>query len=258
MGGTVHRLEGEKPSQSDPHSRLIECPASVLHEIRATVLEQFNSLPHGGTEIFGVLFGTHNDADVRITGFRALISDHEFAQPGELSDEECAAFASAKPASIGEAGASPLAAVGWFRSHPRSGLTLVERDLEIANTLFPQPWQVTLVLRPGNSAMTRGRIFFRESAGPLSAGAGFQEFTVDPPGNEMPRQSAVPMAEMPPVPEVTDQEATDQDALPRQAASPAQDASPPQDASPAQDTVSTQDAVSRTDALPVLAARHPV
>ena len=223
MGGTAHRLEGEKPSQYDQHSLVIECPSSLLREIRATVLERFNSLPHGGTEIFGVLFGTHNDSGVRITGFRALITDHEFAQPGELSDEECAAFASAMPASTGEACASPLVAVGWFRSHPRSALTLNERDIEIANTLFPQPWQVTLVLRPGNSAMTRGRIFFRES-GPLSTGAGFQEFTVDPLGGEMPRESAMPMAPMAELPRVP--EARVQDALPLQDAAPQRDTSP--------------------------------
>src|SRR5882724_8116016 len=219
MGGTAHRLEDDKPSQYDQHSRVIECPSSVLHEIRDTVLERFNSLPHGGTEIFGVLFGTHDCADVRITGFRALITDHEFAHPGELSDEECAAFASAMPAGINEAGLSPVAAVGWFRSHPRSALTLGARDLEIANTLFSQPWQVTLVLRPGNSAMTRGRIFFRESAEPLAAGAGFQELTVDPAGTLSRQVSAVPAAELPPV-----ADGSIEDPL------PIQDAVPPTDA----------------------------
>src|SRR5450759_2552187 len=119
MGGTAHRLEGEKPSQYDQHSRVIECPSSVLHGIRATVLERFNSLPHGGAEIFGVLFGTHNSADVRVPGFRALITDHEFAHPGEMSDQVRAAFAGAIPAGSGEAGVSPVAVVGWFRSHPR-------------------------------------------------------------------------------------------------------------------------------------------
>src|SRR5258708_4630790 len=198
MGGTAHRLEGERPSQYDPHSRVIECPSSVLHDPRATVLARFNSIPHGGSEIFGVLFGPHNNGDVHIPGFRALITDHEFAQPGELSDEECAAFASAMPAGTGQAGTPPVAAVGWFRSHPRSRLTLSERDIEIANTLFPQPWQVTLVLRPGNSASTRARIFFRESAGPLAIGAGFQEFIVDPPAVATPGASGAPGAELPP------------------------------------------------------------
>src|SRR5437879_4143487 len=219
MGGTAHRLEGERPSEHGQSSRVIECPSSVLQKMGASALERFNSLPHGGSEIFGILLGTHNSAGVRITGFRALITEHEFARPGELSDEECAAFARAMPASSGEPGASPEAAVGAFRSHPRSSLMLGERDLEIANTLFPQPWQVTLVLRPGNSAMTRGRIFFRKSAGPLAAGAGLREFTVDPAGIEIPRESAVRLAELLPA-----------------AVAPIQDALP------------------RTDALPVLAA----
>src|SRR5438309_10287050 len=102
------------------------------------------------------------------------------------------------PARTGETNASPVAAVGWFRSHPRSRLTLSERDLEIANTLFSQPWQVTLVLRPGNSATTRARVFFRESAAPLTAGAGFQEFTLDPPGADPSQESAVSMTELHP------------------------------------------------------------
>lgn len=237
MGGTAHRLEGEKPSQYVGHSRVIECPSSVLREMRATVLDRFNSLPHGGTEIFGVLFGTHNGADVRITGFRALITDHEFAHPGELSDEECVAFASAMSAGTDEARESQVAAVGWFRSHPRSDLTLGERDLEIANTLFLQPWQVTLVLRPGNSAMTRGRIFFRESPGPMAAGAGFQEFTVDSPGAAMPQESAVAMAELPSVPDA-----------------PSQDVLPESDAPQETDSLRETEALQEAEGLQVLAA----
>jgi len=97
-------------------------------------------------------------------------------------------------------GGSPRAAVGWFRSHPRSDLTLGERDLEIANTLFQQPWQVTVVLRPGNSTMTRGRIFFRESAGPLAANASFHEFTLNPSVFDAPLETAAATTELAPMP----------------------------------------------------------
>ena len=48
MGDTAHRLEGERASHGGEHLRVIEDASSVLQEIRAVVLERFNSLPHGG------------------------------------------------------------------------------------------------------------------------------------------------------------------------------------------------------------------
>src|SRR6185369_14486211 len=71
-----------------------------------------------------------------------------------------------------------LEPVGWFRAHPRSGLDLSPRDLEISTFLFPEIWQVALVLRPGNSTPSCVRVYFRDSDGALYADRAFREFAV--------------------------------------------------------------------------------
>ena len=78
MAGAAPELRGD-PSPADDESRVIECPSTVLQNLRALVLERFNQLPHGGAEAFGVLFGArHGESDyyenrssIKHTGFAA-------------------------------------------------------------------------------------------------------------------------------------------------------------------------------------------
>ncbi len=86
-----------------------------------------------------------------------------------------------------------LEPLGWFRSHPRSDLSLTEHDLEIANALFPQPWQIGLVMRPANSALTRARFYYREVEGSWTVECAVREFTLPPveaqPGLDSPEET---------------------------------------------------------------------
>ena len=52
-----------------------------------------------------------------------------------------------------------LLCLGWFLSHTRTEIALSESDLEIFSTYFPDPWQVTLVVRPGRGGSMRAGFF---------------------------------------------------------------------------------------------------
>src|SRR5216684_5240732 len=131
MAGAAPKIEGDSPN-FEPESCTIDCPHSVLLEIRAAVLEAFNNLPHGGSEIFGVLFGKREGSDLRVVALRALSSS--LSSSPELSPEDRAQFNAAltAPPTQGELHEP----VGWFRAHPRTALELSPRDSEIFNVLF--------------------------------------------------------------------------------------------------------------------------
>src|SRR5690348_2003722 len=189
MAGAAQKLE----SSSEEYSRIIECSPAVLQQIRTLVLERFNQIPHGGGEVFGVLFGSHENQTVSIAAFRTL-AGYELGSSPVFEEQERAAFT---PLLGGEHNGDELTAltpVGWFRAHPRTELILGERDREIFSSLFPQPWQVALVLHPGNSAPTRARFYFRNREGELDGERGFQELTL-PAEAVLARTDAAPEAE---------------------------------------------------------------
>lgn len=176
MAGAASSLEGNRPPFEE-HSHVIDCPVSVLQNLRASVLDRFNSTPHGGDEITGVLFGTREGDEVRITAFRPGTSRGELQKSEALAETE-RAIAAVLSAAQNQQELAGLEPMGWFRAHPRSDLNLTERDLEIANHLFSQPWQIALVMRPGNSAASLVRFYVREREGPWTADCAAREFTL--------------------------------------------------------------------------------
>jgi hypothetical protein len=167
------------------------------------VLERFNSTPHGGTEFAGVLFGSHTGEEVRISAFRPISGGGAFAYAAALAGDQRALAEVMEDARTSDelAGLEPL---GWFRAHPRSGLDLSNRDLEISNALFAEPWQVAMIMRPGNSAATRVRFFFRDTEGPWKPECSFRESIVPAPAeplfsSDAPSVRKAPVAAKPPV-----------------------------------------------------------
>src|SRR5437879_431873 len=195
MAGAAPTIEGDSPN-FEPESCTINCPHSVLLEIRAAVLDAFNNLPHGGPEIFGILFGKREGRELRVVALHALPSG--LSSSSGLSPEDLARFNAALTAPPAEG--EPHEPVGWFRAHPRTALELSERDIEIFNELFPHPWQVGMVMRPGNSAATRVRFYLRDQNG--AVGEKYQELTLPAPlenaeagtGQELGREAAPPPA----------------------------------------------------------------
>ena len=66
--------------------------------------------------------------------------------------------------------------VGWFVSHTRSEIALQQVDLDTYNGFFSEPWQVTLVVRPGRAGSMRAGFFVRESDGGTKTDRSYQDF----------------------------------------------------------------------------------
>jgi len=179
MPGAAPHIEGGDSKYQD-HSRVVTCLRSVILTLRAAVLESFTAGPHGGAEVYGILFGTHSGDEVRIAEFQVIAFQSAMAGAIPLSQEERKAFAGALGSTAGSRDPKGLEPVGWFRAHPHSELSLTARDLEIASTFFPAAHQVVMILRPSDSQLSLVRFFYRESDGILKTESPFCELSVPP------------------------------------------------------------------------------
>jgi len=175
--------ETERPAEA---WRVPECPfpiewsAAVMEEIRVAVAEAFFSLPHGGAEIGGVLFGTHTGGVVRILAARSLACDHALGPAFKLSGSDHARLAALLEHGCDDLRAQGWEPVGWYHSHTRSEILLSAGDLEIYNHYFPDPWHVALVVRPHAMRPMRAGFFFREAGGSVHADSSYGEILVQP------------------------------------------------------------------------------
>jgi len=158
----------------------IEWSAAVLDEIRLAVVEAFFSLPHGGAEIGGVLFGTRTGGCVRILAFRPLECEHALGPTFTLSEKDHARLRTLLEDPGPELRAQGLEPVGWYHSHTRSEILLSAQDVALHNRHFPDPWQVALVMRPHALKPVRAGFFFREAGGYIHVDSSYQEFLLQP------------------------------------------------------------------------------
>ncbi|HUK15899.1 MAG TPA: hypothetical protein VLW65_05770 [Bryobacteraceae bacterium] len=155
---------------------VIEYAPRVLDDIRLAVVDAFFSLPRGGAEIGGILFGSHGKGRVIIEDYEALDCEHAFGPGFTLSDRDKAKLAERLVAHRTPA----LLPVGWYHSHTRSEIFLSEVDLEIHRQFFPEPWQVALVMKPHTFQPPRAGFFFRGPDGAVHATGSYREFQVQP------------------------------------------------------------------------------
>ena len=158
----------------------IEYPLEVMDEIRAAVVEGLQQLTHGGLEIGGVLFGARRDNSIRILTWRTISCEHAQGPSLRLSPRDRIDLTRLLEVAKSDPDLAGLQAVGWFLSHARSDIFLTEADLEIYNGFFPEPWQVTLVLRPTRAGPARAGFFAREANGTLRSESSYQDFTLEP------------------------------------------------------------------------------
>lgn len=135
----------------------------------------------GSNPIGGVLFGTANDHDIRITAYRPVEC--------ELSDEDGSPFSEAGEAELGRLAESwagdpelaELEPVGFYRSRWESSIQLNQEDLRIWNRYFPRPSQVSLVLRVQRDSPIRAGFFFRpQHGGPVRIDSSYRTFEIEP------------------------------------------------------------------------------
>src|SRR3954453_1437098 len=97
--------------------------AGVLDQIRREIFDKFLSIPRGGLEIGGVLFGTIAGSEIRILAYRPLAIEYRNGPSFVLSDTDEISLTQLLEASRSEPDLEGLEPVGWYHSHTRSDLS---------------------------------------------------------------------------------------------------------------------------------------
>jgi len=137
------------PAGSRPSDRplRIEFSPGVLEAIRTEAVDGLLCELRGGVEIGGILLGSFRGDTVYVTEHVAI----SHGQGGEcaccLSDDGGAAIANILNAAPLTPSGAPTPA-GWYRSGSRTAPVLTAQDLEFHRRLFPEWWQISVVVQP--------------------------------------------------------------------------------------------------------------
>jgi len=141
---------------SDPgYALTFAYPPALFYEIEFMANEGYRRIPHGGIEHGGVLYGRVQGDTIRIEAFRAIDCEHAFGPSFVLSASDIEKLRAQLRHAPEDPELSGLTALGWFISHSRSKLEVTNREWEWFDSLFPEPWQVLLLIKPEKFAPTR-------------------------------------------------------------------------------------------------------
>lgn len=141
---------------SDPgYALTFAYPPALFYEIEFMANEGYRRIPHGGIEHGGVLYGRVQGDTIRIEAFRAIDCEHAFGPSFVLSASDIEKLRAQLRHGPEDPELSGLTALGWFISHSRSKLEVTNREWEWFDSLFPEPWQVLLLIKPEKFTPTR-------------------------------------------------------------------------------------------------------
>lgn len=148
---------------SDPACALrVIYPLPLFYEIEFLASEGYRRIPHGGIEHGGILYGRTQDGAIRIEAFRAIECEHAFGPSFVLSTNDIEGLKAQLLHAPSDPKLNGLTPLGWFISHSRSGLEVTNREWEWFDSLFPEPWQVLLLIKPEKFKPTRFAFALRE------------------------------------------------------------------------------------------------
>ena len=165
--------------QADGHALRVEYTLGLMAELRAAVVDGFHRMTHGGLEVGGVLFGSRDGDTIRIADWRPISCRHARGPSFSLVPEDEEELAGLLQKCRNEPALEGLLPVGWFHSHTRRAICLLEDDLALYDRFFPEAWQVALVIQPSKAGATRAGFFFRESGGRMRTDSTYGEFEIE-------------------------------------------------------------------------------
>jgi len=168
--------------KADEHPLTVEYASAVMDGIRSSVMEGLFRIARGGLEVGGVLFGKRKGDVVRILASRPLASEYASGPSFVLSEKDRDALSRIIESAQRDPELKGMVPVGWYHSHTRSGIFLSDHDLAIYDLHFPEPWQVSLVLRPERLKPLRAGFFIREAGGAVRTESSYREFVVQATG----------------------------------------------------------------------------
>lgn len=154
-----------RTARIDPH---VEWDPAVLDEIRQAAVDGLLRLGHGGLEAGGVLFGTVAGGVISVRAQREVPCEHALGPSFSLSEKDRAAFAEVLRSPDSDPDLAGIEAVGWYCSHTRTDLQLLERDQELHDRFFAQADRILLLVKPSKFERSRGLVLARSEAGGLT------------------------------------------------------------------------------------------
>src|ERR1051326_5254254 len=152
----------------------VRLPLSIIEKLEREAVESFRSLTSRGSEIGGLLFGSvaaGEPALVTVESYLAFPCEYASGPLYHLSNAELAKL----DRLIEQRRASGVAAVGFYRSHTRKGLSLDADDLTVLESRFAGPHDIALIIRPAATKTSTAGIFIREG-GKIQGEATYLEF----------------------------------------------------------------------------------
>ncbi|MEQ1886885.1 MAG: hypothetical protein ABL967_17620 [Bryobacteraceae bacterium] len=156
----------------------VEYSMVAIEEIRQAVTDGFQKFSRGGIEVGGILYGTYEGGVTRILAIREIPCEHALGPSFQLSDNDKSLLLENMERDREDERLAGFEPVGWFCSHTRGEINLTASDIELFSELFPEPWHVTMVLKPGRMGAMRAGFFVREIDGTLHAEKSYLEFSL--------------------------------------------------------------------------------
>ena len=166
--------------QASGHELEVVYSEAVLHEIVVQALDGLHSLPGTGLEVGGVLFGTADESEVRITAARELTCAHALGANFVLNESDESRLDRLLSFYKEDALLGGLAPVGFYVSRTRRALSLFESDTALLQKYFPLAQQLVLVVKVERGRPARAGFFLRETDGSLIAERSHKEFEAAP------------------------------------------------------------------------------
>jgi hypothetical protein len=141
-----------------------DCSPEALEKVRLHSIEGLLALPRVGMGVGGLLLGTREGIRISILGSEEIACSHAVGPSFSLTDAEVARAVELARAE------RQLQVVGWYVAKPRAASGLSEHDVDLFARLCPDPWQVTLLIRPSMVRSTQVAMYFRDAEGHLASG----------------------------------------------------------------------------------------
>jgi proteasome lid subunit RPN8/RPN11 len=126
----------------------IRYDVATLNEIHRIALDRFLSIPRGGLEVGGLLFGKLQTDEVEILAAENFPIEYLSGPSFVLSERDEVSLSERLSGTTPEAGGEPLEIIGWWHSHTRTDVDLTPEDIRVHRKFFPQPTRVALIIKP--------------------------------------------------------------------------------------------------------------
>ena len=170
--------------QPEGHPISVHLQYSAIDKLTLEVMRGFGSIPRRGAEVGGLLLGSSELIDgqrvIYIRDFHPVACEHSKGPSYLLSDKDYenldAGLELWRPSSDRDG----MYIVGFYRSHTRDGLSMVQEDINIFDAYLPEnsgtAAKVLLLIKPYATRVSVGAFFFREDGVFERTSASYLEF----------------------------------------------------------------------------------